>query len=72
MLDVVKSVEKAGGRSIEVHDAPRRAGDPPALVAGADKVRSELGWQPQHNDLDEIVASALAWEQHLQLRNDAA
>lgn len=72
VLDVVKSVEKAGGRSIDVHDAPRRAGDPPALVAGADKVRSELGWQPKHNNLDEIVASALAWEQHLQLRNDAA
>jgi len=72
VLDVVKSVEKAGGKSIDVRDAPRRAGDPPALVAGADKVRAELGWQPQYNDLDTIVAGALAWERHLQHRNDAA
>ena len=72
VLDVIKSVEKAGGKPIDVRDAPRRAGDPPALVAGADKVRAELGWQPQHNDLDKIVEGALAWERHLQLRNDAA
>lgn len=72
VLDVIKAVEKAGGRPIDVRDAPRRAGDPPALVAGADKVRAELGWQPQHNDLDKIVEGALAWERHLQLRNDAA
>ncbi|NNE22799.1 MAG: UDP-glucose 4-epimerase GalE [Rhizobiales bacterium] len=72
VLDVIKSVEKAGGKPIDVRDAPRRAGDPPALIAGADKVRAELGWQPQHNDLDKIVEGALAWERHLQLRNDAA
>lgn len=70
--DVIQSVEKAFGQSIEVRDAPRRAGDPPALVAGADKVRAELGWQPQHDDLDVIVESALAWERHLMRRNDAA
>ncbi len=72
VLEVIRSVEKAFGKSIDARDAPRRAGDPPALVAGADKVRSALGWQPQHNDLDAIVESALAWERHLMRRNDAA
>ena len=72
VLDVIKSVEKACGHLLDVRDAARRTGDPPALVAGADKVREVLGWQPQHNDLDDIVESALSWERHLERRNDAA
>ncbi len=72
VLEVIKSVEKAIGGPLDARDAPRRAGDPPELVAGADKVRVALGWQPQHQDLDFIVQSALAWERHLQRRNDAA
>ena len=50
---------------------PRRAGDPAAIVAGADRAREILGWKPQHADLDFIVASALAWERHLEKRNEA-
>ncbi len=72
VLEVIRSLEKAFGAGIDVRDAPRRAGDPPALVAGADKVRSELGWTPKHDDIDFIVESALAWERHLQRRNNAA
>jgi len=49
----------------------RRAGDPVAIIAGADRVRSVLGWKPQYDDLDTIVASALAWENHLLRRNAA-
>jgi UDP-glucose 4-epimerase len=70
--EVIKSVEKAFGGSFDVRPAERRAGDPPALVAGADRVRSELGWKPQHDDLDFIVESALNWERHLERRNNAA
>jgi UDP-glucose 4-epimerase len=50
---------------------PRRAGDPAGIVAGADKVRKILGWQPRHDDLDFIVESALNWERHLERRNAA-
>ena len=59
----------ASGVDFPVEVAPRRPGDPPALVAAAEKIRSTLGWQPQFDDLEEIVASALAWERHLQRRN---
>jgi UDP-glucose 4-epimerase len=72
VLEVIRSVEKAAGRKLDVKLTGRRAGDPAAIVAGAEKVRRVLGWQPRHQDLDEIVASALAWEQHLRRRNSAA
>jgi UDP-glucose 4-epimerase len=66
---VIDMVRKVSGTRFEVREAPRRAGDPPAIVAGADKVRGLLGWQPAHADLEEIVGSAFAWEQHLMRRN---
>jgi UDP-glucose 4-epimerase len=72
VLEVIRSVEKAAGRKLDVRLVGRRAGDPAAIVAGAEKVRRLLGWHPRHQDLDEIVASALAWEQHLQRHNSAA
>jgi len=72
VLEVIRSVEKAAGRKLDVRLVGRRAGDPAAIVAGAEKVRRVLGWMPRHQDLDEIVASALAWEKHLQRRNSTA
>lgn len=45
------------------------AGDPAAIVARADKIRTLLGWTPRHDDLPGIVAQALAWERHLKARN---
>ena len=71
VLEVIKAVEKASGGPVNHRLAPRRAGDPAAIIAGADRVRSILGWQPKHNDLDFIVQSALAWERHLMRRNAA-
>jgi UDP-glucose 4-epimerase len=71
VLEVIKAVEKAFGGPVKHNMVPRRAGDPVAIVAGADRVREILGWKPQHNDLDFIVASALAWERHLEMRNAA-
>jgi UDP-glucose 4-epimerase len=69
VLDVVAAVERATGRPLPVRDAPRRPGDPPAIVAGAERARQVLGWSPHHEDLDLIVGSALAWERRLRQRN---
>lgn len=63
--DVVASVNRVLGRAIPVKSAGRRAGDPPALVAEAGRIRTELGWRPRHDDLDFIVKTALAWENKL-------
>lgn len=71
VLEVIKAVEKAAGRAVNCKMVPRRAGDPAAIVAGADRAREILGWKPQYADLDFIVASALAWEHHLERRNAA-
>jgi UDP-glucose 4-epimerase len=63
--EVLESVERIAGKRLEVRVEPRRAGDPPALVAKAERIRKELGWQPRLDDLDTIVATALKWEQRL-------
>jgi UDP-glucose 4-epimerase len=67
--EVVDTVKSVSGIDFTVRQSPRRAGDPPAIVAGADKVRSLLGWRPRYDDLNGIVKNALDWEQHLQVRN---
>jgi UDP-glucose 4-epimerase len=62
--EVVQAVERAIGRPLPVRSAPRRPGDPPTLIAAADKIKALLGWQPRH-DLDAMVVSALKWERQL-------
>ncbi len=69
VLEVIDAVRRAAGHDFPVVMSGRRAGDPPALVAGAEKIRKELGWTPEHADLDEIVQAAYAWEKHLLSRN---
>jgi UDP-glucose 4-epimerase len=71
VLEVIKAVEKAHGASFAVNKVARRAGDPAAIVAGAERVRAVLGWQPKYENLDFIVASALDWERRLAQRNAA-
>ena len=63
--EVIASVERVTGQPLPVKESPRRAGDPPWLVADARKIKQVLGWTPAHDDLDEIVRTALAWEQKL-------
>jgi UDP-glucose 4-epimerase len=63
--EVVAAVGRATGRPLPVVEEPRRAGDPPALVADAGRIADVLGWAPRHDDLDFIVATALAWERRL-------
>jgi UDP-glucose 4-epimerase len=66
---VVDVVKKVSGVDFPVRLSPRRAGDPASLIARADRIRAELGWQPEHDDLEEIVGQALAWEEKLRTRN---
>jgi len=66
--DVLKAVEKAHGAPLSIVEKPRRAGDPPSLIAQADKIKKVLGWTPKYNDLDKIVSSALNWEKKLQAK----
>jgi UDP-glucose-4-epimerase GalE len=61
--EVIRTVEEVTGRKVPVKEGPRRAGDPPELVAGADKIRTELGWAPKHTDLRAIVETAWRWHE---------
>jgi UDP-glucose 4-epimerase len=63
--EVVAMVNRLNGQPIKAIEGPRRAGDPPSLVAKALRVRETLGWQPQFDDLQVIVKSQLAWERRL-------
>ncbi|ALA19937.1 MULTISPECIES: UDP-glucose 4-epimerase GalE [unclassified Chelatococcus] len=72
VLEVIEAVKRVSGVDFPVNHAPRRAGDPAALVAGAGRIRETLGWKPELDDLDTIVAHALAWERNLAARRQAA
>jgi UDP-glucose 4-epimerase len=63
--EVIDAVNRVNGSPIKVVEEPRRAGDPPALIAKADKVREILGWAPKYDDLDFIVKTSLEWERKL-------
>jgi UDP-arabinose 4-epimerase len=61
--EVIKTVEQVSGRKVNVQEAPRRAGDPPRLVAQSCLAAELLGWVPQHSDLETIVTTALRWHE---------
>ena len=65
VLDVIGSVKQVSQSDFAVRMGPRRAGDPAAIVAKADRISEVLGWKPRLNDLDTIVGHALAWEKRL-------
>ena len=65
VLQVIDAVKRVSGADFEVRNAPRRAGDPAAIVAASDKIRVRLGWRPELNKLETIAAQALAWESHM-------
>ena len=64
--EVLRMVETVAGQPLTVREEDRRPGDPAYLVARADRIRTELGWQPRYDDLSAIVSSSLAWEKKLQ------
>jgi UDP-glucose 4-epimerase len=63
---VLDSVERVSGSKLTVREEPRRAGDPPSLIARCDRVRQVLKWTPKFDDLDTIVRNSLDWERKLQ------
>ena len=58
--DVIASVERVGGKTVNTRECARRPGDPPALVADA-SAAAATGWAPRYTDLDDIVATAWDW-----------
>jgi UDP-glucose 4-epimerase len=62
--EVVQAVERVTGEPLPVREDARRAGDPPTLVANAERIRDLLGWTPRYDDLDGIVATSLHWERN--------
>jgi UDP-glucose 4-epimerase len=72
VLQVVDAVRRVSGKDIDARLSPRRPGDPASIVADSAKIREQLGWRPQHADLDQIVRQALAWEEQLPRRLSAA
>lgn len=62
---VIDSVERVSGVKLKVIEKPRRAGDPPELIAAVEKIHETLDWKPQYADLDTIVRTSLEWERTL-------
>ena len=62
---VLDAVARISGQALVVREEPRREGDPPVLVARADRIKSVLGWTPSLDDLDTIVRTSLDWERKL-------
>jgi len=61
--EVIQACEKITGTRIPIVEKPRRPGDPPRLVAAAEKAGRELGWKPKYPKVEEIIRTAWAWHQ---------
>ncbi|MFD2923068.1 UDP-glucose 4-epimerase GalE [Halobacillus naozhouensis] len=61
--EVIDAARKVTGHDIPAEIAPRRPGDPAQLVASSEKAMNELGWKPQHSDLDHMIQTAWNWFQ---------
>jgi UDP-glucose 4-epimerase len=59
--EVIETARKVTGHPIPVNELPRRPGDSARLVASSEKIKRELGWEPQHDNLHEIISSAWTW-----------
>ncbi len=68
VIDVIDTVKRVSGVDFKVEIVDRRPGDPAAIVAGNELIKSALGWKPQHDNLEEIVMQALTWERGLAAR----
>jgi len=60
---VIRACERVTGREVPTEPAPRRPGDPPALVADPQKLKSVLGWEPRFTSIDDTVATAWRWHE---------
>jgi len=66
---VLDSVRRVVGHDFDIRHGPRRPGDPASVVSNPARAKAVLGWKPRYDDLDLIVGHAMAWENHLRLRN---
>lgn len=66
--EVIEATQRIHGQPLNVVEEPRRAGDPPALIAAVDKIHRTLDWTPEFDDLDVIVKTSLEWEETLTRR----
>jgi len=66
--EVIDAVNRVHGSAIKVVEKPRRAGDPPSLIAAVDKIHATLEWTPEFDNLDKIVETSLSWEKKLMAR----
>lgn len=62
-LEILQAAKKVTGRDIPYTIGPRRGGDPDSLVADSTKARTILGWQPEHEDVNDVIATAWKWHQ---------
>lgn len=69
VMEVIRKATEITGKEIRVLAVDRRPGDPPVLIASNQKARSEIGWRPQHSDLENIITSAWEWHQRLRRCN---
>lgn len=67
--EVLDTVQKVHGAPLNIEEKPRRAGDPPILIADCSAIQKELGWKPKLDDLEKIVDSSLKWEHKLANKN---
>ena len=67
--EMIAATQRVTGKQVHIIEGPRRAGDPPQLVADARKAQSQLGWVPVWQDMDAIIDSAWRWHQHLDRLN---
>ena len=66
--EVVEKVKQVTGVDFRVNETARRAGDPPSLIADSSRIRGELGWRPDHDDLEYIIRTAWQWEKLLHIQ----
>src|ERR1700761_742811 len=62
VLQIIAAAEEVLGRKVPYTVGPRRAGDPPSLVADSSKLKTAFGWTPRHSDLQTIIATAARWQ----------
>ncbi|KGM54330.1 UDP-galactose-4-epimerase [Lysobacter daejeonensis GH1-9] len=62
--EVIDAASRVAGRPVPYELAPRRAGDPPVLVASSQRARAELGWSPRYTSLDDIIETAYRWHRN--------
>ena len=62
--EIIETAEKVTGITIKKEITPRRAGDPAILIASSEKIKKELGWQPEYTDVEKVIASAWKWHQN--------